>query len=105
MVTGQRRKPVVPQRPAESEDEIKAGLRDYSERSRILLENHSELIAKYPDQWVALGDNWEFVVADSLDEMLVKLKECGAYPPNSAARRLETNPPRRIPTAWRRRTP
>ena len=52
MVTGQRRKPVVPQRPAESEDEIKAGLRDYSERSRILLENHSELIAKYPDQWL-----------------------------------------------------
>ena len=105
MIESKRREPVVPQRLAESEDEIKAGLRDYSERNRILVENHAELIAKYPDQWVALGDNWEFVVADSHEALLAKLKECGAYPPYSATRRLEVNPPRRIPTAWRRRTP
>lgn len=80
MLESKRRKPVVPQRLAESEEEIKAGLRDFSARNRILIENHAELIAQYPEQWVALGDNWEFVVADSHKDLLDKLRECGAYP-------------------------
>jgi hypothetical protein len=79
-------------------------LRDCAARSEILREKHSELMAKYPDQWVALGDNWEFVAANTHPEVMDKLKECGAYPPHSVIKRLETNPKRRIPTAWRRRT-
>ena len=105
MFETKRRKPVVPQGGLETDEEILAGLRDYKERSRILRENHDELIAKYPDQWVALGDNWEFVVADSHAVLLDKLRECDAYPPNSVTRHLEVDPPRRIPTLWRRRKP
>ena len=105
MIESKRRKPVVPQGGPETDDQIKAGLRDYSERSRILRENHSALMKEYPDQWVAFGDNWQFVVSDTHEGILEKLRECGAYPPNSVVRRLETNPPRRIPTAGRRRTP
>ena len=99
------RKPVVPQGGPETDEQFKVGMRDYSERTRILFENHDELIAQYPDQWVALGDNWVFVVADTHEELLVKLRECGAYTPNSVTRRLEVDPPRRIPTLWRRRKP
>ena len=97
------REPVVPQRPTESREEIKLGLRDYSARSKLLRNNRRQLTARCPDQWIALGDNWKLVVGDSHDDVLVKLKECGAYSPHSVVLRLETNPPRRIPTVWRKR--
>ncbi len=97
------REPVVPQRPSQSEEEIKLGLQDYSARSKLLHDNRSELTAEYPDQWVALGDNWKLVVGHSLDDILVKLEKCGAYSPNSVVLRLESNPRRRIPTVWRKR--
>ena len=104
MITSTPRKPAAPQGVPETEDEITAGLRDYSERSRILREHHAELVAEHPGRWVGFGDNWEFVVADTHEGIIAKLEECGAYPPNSVVRRLETDPPRRIPTVWRRRT-
>ena len=90
MIESKRREPVVPQRPAASEDEIKAGMRDYSERHDILLKNHSQLMAEYPDQWVAMGDNWEFVAAATHEEILTKLRDCGAYPPYSVIKRMAT---------------
>lgn len=104
MVSSQRRKPVVPQRPAKREEDVQAMLLDREARSAILRDKHSELMAKYPDQWVALGDNWEFVLAATLREVTNKLEECGAYLPHSVIKQLETNPKRRVPTAWRRRT-
>ena len=103
MIESKRRKPVVPQRLAESEDEVQAMVRDWEERAEILRGNHAELIAKYPDQWVAIGDNWQFVAAATHVGVTDKLKECGAFLPHSVIKRLETNPKRRIPTAWRRR--
>ena len=105
MFETKRRKPVAPQGGPETDEEILAGLRDYKKRNRILVDHHAELIAKYPDQWVALGDNWVFVVADTHAALLDKLRECGAHTPNSATLRLEVDPPRRIPTLWRRRKP
>lgn len=104
MLTIQKRKPVVPQRPTKSEDDVQTMVRDWDERAEILRENHTELIAKYPDQWVAIGDNWQFVAAATHAEVAEKLKEGGAFLPHSVIKRLETNPKRRIPTAWRRRT-
>ena len=97
------REPVVPQRPSETPEDITVGLQDYSARSKLLRDNRSELTTRYPDQWIALGDNWKLVVGDSLYDILVKLEKCGAYSPNSVVLRLETNPRRRIPTVWRKR--
>ena len=97
------REPAVPQRPSDSQEDIRLGLRDYSERSKILVDNHKELLAKYPDQWIAFSDNWKIVAAKTHEEVLQKLKEAGGYSPHSVVRRLETNPPRRIPTVWRKR--
>ncbi len=98
------REPVVPQRPTESKEDAKLGLQDYSARSRILIDNHKELLARYPDQWIAFGDNWKIVAADTHAEVLEKLRAAGGYSPHSVVRRLETNPPRRIPTVWRKRS-
>ena len=97
------REPVVPQRPSDSQEENKLGLQDYSVRSKILRDNRGELTANYPDQWIALGDNRKLVVGESHDDIVARLEECGAYPPHSVVLRLETNPPRRIPTVWRKR--
>ena len=105
MFETERQEPVVPPGILETDEQILAGLRDYKKRSKILRENHDELIAKYPYQWVALGDNWVFVVADSHAALLDKLRQCGAHTPNSVTRCLEVDPPRRIPTLWRRRKP
>ena len=98
------REPVVPQRPSETPEEIKMGLQDYSARSKILIDNQRELLNKYPDQWIAFGDNWKIVAAETHEKVLQELKEAGGYSPHSVVRRLETNPPRRIPTVWRKRT-
>ena len=97
MLSTARRAPVVPQKVLRNKDEILTLLRDSSASSKLLRDHRSALLAQYPDQWVALGDNWEFVVADSHHGLLEKLKECGAYSPHSVIDHLETNPPRRIP--------
>lgn len=97
------REPVVPQRPSDSQEENRLGLQDYSARSNILRENHKELLAMYPDQWIAFGDNWKIVAANTHAEVLEKLREAGGYSPHSVVQRLETNPPRRIRTVWRKR--
>ena len=57
----------------------------------------------YPDQWIAFGDNWKIVAAETHEEVLQKLQKAGGYSPHSVVRHLETNPPRRIPTVWRKR--
>ena len=97
MLSTTRRAPAAPQKYLEDRAEIQAMMRDCSVRAKLLRDHRSALLAEYPDKWVALGDNWEFVVADSLDEMLVRLEDCGAYSPHSVVERLEINPPRRIP--------
>lgn len=97
------REPVVPQRPTVTSEEIVAVLRDCRERSQILRDNHKELLAQYPDQWIAFGDNWKIVAADTHPGVLEKLRDAGGYSPHSVVQRLETNPPRRIRSVWRKR--
>ena len=70
---------------------------DCTARYKLLNQHRAELLAKYPDQWVALGDNWVFVAAETRQGVREKLVECGAYTQYSAIVRLETNPPHRIP--------
>ena len=94
MIEVKRRPPVVPQRPTTREEDKLAILRDCRERSKILRDTREELMAQYPDQWVAFGDNWDFVVADSLEEVMARLEKCGAYPPHSVITQLKTNRPR-----------
>ena len=97
MFATQRRTPAAPQNTLTILAEKGVLLSDCSQRFQLLREHRSELLAMYPDQWVAIGDNWVFVAADTRAGLREKLLECGAYPPHSVRMRLETNPPRRIP--------
>ena len=97
MLTTQPRTPAAPQKALTKLAEKGILLSDCAERFNLLRKHRSELLAEYPDQWVAIGDNWVFVVADTRASLREQLVKCGAYPPHSVRMRLETNPPRRIP--------
>ncbi len=91
--------PALAKMMARTEDERtrdKVRSRDYDKRARRLEKMRSKLTGKYPDQWVALGDNWEMVVAKSRDELRGKLIERGARPAHSAKAFMNTKPHRWI---------
>lgn len=75
----------------------RARWKDSSKRTRCLEKMRSKLTKRYPDQWVALGDNWEMVTASSHEEVITKLKECGACPAYSVVKLMNTEPRRLIP--------
>ena len=97
MFPPQPRTPVAPQKGLTTLAEKGAMIGDCTARYKLLNKHRAELLAKYPDQCAALGDNWVFVVAETRQGVREKLVECGAYLPHSAIIRLETNPPHRIP--------
>ena len=73
-----------------------AEYRDFVARNRHLhLELRPELLAKYPDKYVALTRNWTLVVADSTAELIEKMDAMGEL--GGAVRDfLNTKPRRRV---------
>ena len=70
--------------------------RDFAARcEKLHLELRPELLAKYPDQYVALTDSWALVAADSMTELVAKITERGDRPGESACDFLNTKPRRR----------
>ena len=91
--------PAMAKRMERTEEERvrdRAQSRDYGRRTRRLEKMRSKLTKRYPDQWVALGDNWELVIADSHAEAVKKLSGCGARPPYSVVKFMNTKPLRRL---------
>lgn len=68
----------------------------FAERSERLHGMYADLIQKYPDQRVALTENGKFVVADSMEELVAKIKELGERPGFAATLFLNTKPRRVI---------
>ena len=54
--------------------------RSYCERGDRLIAMRPELLQKYPDKYVALTENWVFVVADSAQERTEKILALGERP-------------------------
>ena len=74
-----------------------AAHRDFEARCRQLhIDRHQELLAKYPDQHVALTDSWTLVVANSSAELVAKITERGDQPGESACDFMNTKPRRRL---------
>lgn len=90
---GQRPKVTVTTHKATPEE--LAEHRNYVERSERLRAMRPELMQKHPDQRVALTENGTFVVADSIEELVAKIKELGERP-GSAATLFLNNKPRRV---------
>ena len=74
-----------------------AAHRDFEARSRQLhIDLHQELLAKYPNQYVALTDSWEILAADTMTELVAKITERGDQPGESACDFMNTKPRRRV---------
>ena len=76
-----------------------AAHRDFEARcEKLHLELRPELLAKYPDQYVALTRNWTLVVADSTAELIEKMDAMGEL--GGAVRDFLGTKPRRRLMIW-----
>lgn len=66
--------------------------RSYVERSERLHDMQPELTRKYPDKLVALTESGTFVIANSMEELVTKIKELGENPAYAADIYLNTKP-------------
>lgn len=57
--------------------EIHLGLRDFSNRVKVLEAKRAELVAAYPNKWIAMHNGDVKVVADSLDDVLREMDAQG----------------------------
>jgi len=84
-------------RSAEEKARDLAELRDFGERCQRLEEMRDELTEKYPDQWVALTETHKQVVADTITELVAKIRNLGERPEFAAAKRMHAQPRLVIP--------
>ena len=70
--------------------------RSYCERGDHLNAMLPELLQKYPDKYVALTENWVFVVADSAQERTEKILALGERPQFAARDFLSTKRHRQV---------
>ena len=75
--------------------------RDRGAPSRLLKDQWAELMEKYPDRWIVMGDDGLVCVADSHEEALVEVDRRGISRNHVRIEFMDTNPPILIPTAWR----
>ncbi len=87
---GQRPKVTVTSHKATPEE--LAEWRASEERWARLRAMRPELIQKYPDKWVAITETGDFLVSDSVKELVKKTEELGARPGFSAREFLNTKP-------------
>ena len=74
-----------------------AELRDFGERCQRLEQMRPELTEEFPDQWVALTEKYEQVVADTITELVAKIRDLGERPEFAAAKRMHAQPRLVIP--------
>lgn len=75
--------------------DILAKLRAFRVRVDRMESQMEQLTRNYPDQWVALHTG-DFVIAESLDGLLEKLKGLGVPIPEAVVRFLDSNPKKMI---------
>ena len=66
------------------------------ERRRRLDGMLEELTKQYPDQWAALTESGDLLIATSLEELRTKFKELDTRPGSNVIEFLDTNPTRWI---------
>ena len=69
-----------------------ADLRDFGERCQRLEHMRAELTEQYPDQWVALTETYEQVVADTITELVIKIERNGGRPGYAARKFMNAEP-------------
>ena len=69
-----------------------ADLRDFDERCQRLAQMRAELTEQYPDQWVALTESYQQVVADTITELVAKIEKGGERPGFAARKFMNVEP-------------
>ena len=69
-----------------------ADLRDFGERCQRLEQMRAELTEQYPDQWVALTESYQQVVADTITELVAKIEKGGERPGFAARKFMNVEP-------------
>ena len=69
-----------------------ADLRDIGERCQRLEQMRAELTEQYPDQWVALTESYQQVVADTITELVAKIEKGGERPGFAARKFMNVEP-------------
>ena len=74
------------------EEELIASLIEGKEAAQLLLEQHDELKARYPDQWVAVSRDGLVAHHESLEGLTVEYTKAGYTRNQVIVRLLETEP-------------
>ena len=69
-----------------------ADLQDFGERCQRLEQMRAELTEQYPDQWVALTESYQQVVADTITELVAKIEKGGERPGFAARKFMNVEP-------------
>ena len=80
------------QRSEEEKARDLAELRDFGERCQRLEQMCAELTEQYPDQWVALTESYKQVFADTIMELVEKIRDLGERPEFAAAKCMHKGP-------------
>ena len=71
---------------------VREELLEYTERVERFERKRSQLTEQYPDKWVAMADGEVVAVADSLEDVLTELDECGLRRSDAVVEFLDTHP-------------
>lgn len=71
---------------------LRKQLEERRERRRRLVAMAPELTEKYPDQWAALTESGELLIAPTLAELRAKFEELNTPPGSNAIEFLDTDP-------------
>ena len=74
--------------------------RDHWKPFNLMKERHAELMEKYPDKWVVMGDDGLICTGDSREEVCKVVDDLGIRRDHVRIKFMDTNPPIMIPTAW-----
>ena len=71
---------------------VREEMAEQAERQRRMNSMVDDLTRQYPDQWAALTESGELLIAPSLEGLIAKLREMQTRPGSNVIEYLDTNP-------------
>lgn len=71
---------------------VRKEMAEQAERQRRMNSMVADLTRQYPDQWAALTESGELLIAPSLEALTVKLRELNTPPGSNVIEFLDTDP-------------
>ncbi len=71
---------------------VREEMAEHSERQRQMNSMVDDLTRQYPDQWAALTESGELLIAPSLDALITELRQMQTRPGSNVIEYLDTDP-------------